>query len=112
MIDGAEIISNFFRSTKGVGIRWRTVENDSEIARRNCLTMATKRVVDAVSVGADQVICPCGNAIELDEDSEASEHIEHGDMLYVPRLVAIDCPRCGAEVQLDRFLKDLQQWAN
>ena len=74
--------------------------------------MATKRVVDAVSVGADQVICPCGMAIELDADPEAPEPIEHGDMFYVPRLVAIDCPRCGAEVRLDRFLKDLQQRAN
>ena len=27
-------------------------------------------------------------------------------MVYVPRLVAIDCPNCSAEVRLDRFLAD------
>jgi len=74
--------------------------------------MAAKRVVDAVTVGADTVICPCGKAIELDDDPEASPVIEVGDMVYVPRLVAIDCPRCGAEVRLDRFLKDFPQGPN
>jgi hypothetical protein len=55
------------------------------------------------------VICPCGKAIELDEDPEAPEPIELNDLLYVPRLVAVDCQRCGAEVRLDQFLKDLQR---
>ena len=33
--------------------------------------MPAKRIVDAVSVGADQVICPCGKVIELEpEDPE------------------------------------------
>ena len=27
-------------------------------------------------------------------------------MVYLPQLVGIDCPKCGAEVRLDRFLKD------
>jgi hypothetical protein len=71
--------------------------------------MASKRIVDAVNVGGDQVICPCGKAIELDEDPEAQEPIELNDLLYVPRLVAVDCQRCGAEVRLDRFFKDLQR---
>ena len=35
--------------------------------------MPAKRIVDAVSVGADQVICPCGKVIELEpEDPEPS----------------------------------------
>jgi len=32
--------------------------------------------------------------------------VEFGNMVYVPRLVAIDCPKCSAEVRLDRFLAD------
>ena len=32
--------------------------------------------------------------------------VEFGNMVYVPRLVAIDCPNCSAEVRLDRFLAD------
>jgi hypothetical protein len=37
--------------------------------------MPAKRIVDAVSVGADQVICPCGKVIELEpEDPEPVEH--------------------------------------
>jgi hypothetical protein len=74
--------------------------------------MATKRVVDAVTVGADTVICPCGKAIELDEDPEAPQPVELGNMVDVSPLVAIDCPRCGAEVRLDRFLKDFPQGPN
>ena len=35
--------------------------------------MAAKRVVDAVSVGADQVICPCSKAIELEADSDTPD---------------------------------------
>jgi len=30
--------------------------------------------------------------------------VELGNMVYVPRLVTIDCPDCSAEVRLDRFL--------
>jgi hypothetical protein len=71
--------------------------------------MATKRVVDAVNAGGDQVICPCGKAIELDEDPEAPEPSELGDVFCESPLVAVDCQRCGAEVRLDRFLKDLQR---
>jgi hypothetical protein len=49
--------------------------------------MPAKRIVDAVSVGADQVICPCGKLIELEpEDPEPVE--------------------CSAVVRLDRFLED------
>ena len=66
--------------------------------------MPAKRIVDAVSVGADQVICPCGKVIEL--EPEDPELLEVGNMVYLPRLVAIDCPRCRAEVRLDRFLED------
>ena len=32
--------------------------------------------------------------------------VEFGNMVYVPRMVAIDCPKCSAEVRLDRFLAD------
>jgi hypothetical protein len=66
--------------------------------------MPAKRIVDAVSVGADQVICPCGKVIEL--EPEDPEPVEVGNLVYLPRLVAIDCPRCSAEVRLDRFLED------
>ena len=58
--------------------------------------MPGKRIVDAISVGADQVICPCGKVIEL--EPEDLELVEIGDMGYLPRLVAIDClgvaPKC------------------
>jgi hypothetical protein len=63
--------------------------------------MPAKRIVDAVSVGADQVICPCGKLIELEP-----EPVEVGNLAYLPRLVAIDCPKCSAVVRLDRFLED------
>jgi hypothetical protein len=66
--------------------------------------MSGKRIVDAVSVGADQVICPCGKVMEL--EPEDPELVEGGDMVYLPRLVAIDCPKCSAVVRLDRFLED------
>jgi hypothetical protein len=33
-------------------------------------------------------------------------------MVYLPRLMAIDCPKCTAEVRLDRFLTDLLPRAN
>jgi len=37
---------------RGCGVKWRPVKKvTSETARRTCLTMASKRVVDAVSVG-------------------------------------------------------------
>ena len=32
--------------------------------------MADKRVVDAVSVTADHVVCPCGALIELEPDPD------------------------------------------
>jgi len=57
--------------------------------------MAAKRVVDAINVGADQVICSCGKVIELEPNPQA-----------LSQLVGIDCPKCGAEVRLDRFLED------
>ena len=66
--------------------------------------MPAKRIVDAVSVGADQVICPCGKVIEL--EPEDPEPVEVGNLAYWPRLVAIDCPKCSAVVRLDRFLED------
>ena len=66
--------------------------------------MPSKRIVDAVSVGADQVICPCGKVIEL--EPEDPEPVEVGNLGYLPRLVAIDCPKCSAVVRLDRFLED------
>ena len=69
--------------------------------------MQSKRVVDAVSVGGDHVICPCGEVIELEPDPDAPPVLPVGDMVYLPRSVAIDCPKCTAEVRLDRFLKDL-----
>jgi len=45
-----------------------------------------------------------GKVIEL--EPEDPELLEVGNMVYLPRLVAIDCPRCSAEVRLDRFLED------
>jgi hypothetical protein len=64
--------------------------------------MADKRVVGAVSVTDDHVICPCGQVIDL----EPGPDIKGRKMVYLPQLVGIDCPKCGAEVRLDRFLKD------
>ena len=66
--------------------------------------MPAKRIVDAVSVGADQVICPCGKVIEL--EPKDPEPVEIGNLVYLPQLVAIDCPKCSAVVRLDRFLED------
>ena len=66
--------------------------------------MPAKRIVDEVNVGADQVICPCGKVIEL--EPEDPEPVEVGNLAYLPRLVAIDCPKCSAVVRLDRFLED------
>ena len=57
------------------------------------LTFATG-IVDAVSVGADQVICPCGKLIEL--EPEDPEPVEVSNLVYLPQLVAIDCPKCSA----------------
>jgi hypothetical protein len=67
--------------------------------------MADKRVVDAVSVTADHVVCPCGALIELEPDPDPPSVLPVG-MIYPLRLMAIDCPKCTAEVRLDRFLKD------
>lgn len=58
--------------------------------------MADKRVVDAVSVTADHAVCPCGALIELEPDPDPPSV---GDMIYPPRLMAIDCPKCTAEVR-------------
>ena len=60
--------------------------------------MADKRVVDAVSVTADHVVCPCGALIELEPDPDPPSILPVGDMIYPPRLMAIDCPKCTAEV--------------
>jgi hypothetical protein len=68
--------------------------------------MTDKRVVDAVSVTADHVVCRCGALIELEPDSEPPPVLPVGDMVYLPRLMAIDCPKCSAEVRLDRFFTD------
>jgi len=55
--------------------------------------MADKRVVDAVSVTADHVVCPCGALIELEPDPDPPPVLPVGDMVYLPRLMAIDCPK-------------------
>ena len=68
--------------------------------------MADKRVVGAVSVTADRVICPCGEVIDLKPDPDPPPVLKGRKMVYLPPLVGIDCPKCGAEVRLDRFLKD------
>ena len=68
--------------------------------------MADKRVVDAVSVTADHVVCPCGALIELEPDPDPPSVLPVGDMIYPPRLMAIDCLKCTAEVRFRSFLKD------
>ena len=67
--------------------------------------MADKRVVGAVSVTADRVICPCGEVIDMKPDPDPPPVLKGRKMVYLPQL-GIDCPKCGAEVRLDRFLKD------
>ncbi len=52
------------------------------------------------------MICPCGKVIEL--EPEDPEPVEVGNLVYLPRLVAIDCPKCSAVVRLDRFLEAVQ----
>jgi hypothetical protein len=74
--------------------------------------MTDKRVVDAVSVTADHVVCPCGALIELESDPDPPPVLPVGDMVYLPRLMAIDCPKCTAEVRLDRFFTDFLPRAN
>jgi hypothetical protein len=60
----------------------------------------------------DDRVAVAGRICEFNHGYEASPVVELADMVYVPRLVTIDCPRCGAEVRLDRFLKDLLQRPN
>ena len=67
--------------------------------------MADKRVVGAVSVTADRVICPCGEVIDLKPDPDPPPVLKGRKMVYLPQLVGIDCPKCGAEVRLDRFFE-------
>jgi len=62
-------------------------------------------VVDAISVKRSQGACPCGAIIKAMKIPKPVP-VEFGNMVYVPRLVAIDCPNCSAEVRLDRFLAD------
>ena len=62
-------------------------------------------VVDAISVKRSQGDLSVRSDHQSDEDPEAVP-VEFGNMVYVPRLVAIDCPKCSAEVRLDRFLAD------
>ena len=68
--------------------------------------MADKRVVNAVSVTADSVVCPCGALIELEPDPDPPSVLPVSDMIYPPPLRTIDCPKCTAEVRfrlVERF---------
>ena len=50
--------------------------------------------------------CPCGALIELEPDPDPPSVLPVGDMIYPPRLMAIDCLKCTAEVRFRSFLKD------
>jgi hypothetical protein len=60
--------------------------------------MAAKRVVDAVNVTAAQVICPCGQVIELEPDFQAPDVAELGKMVPAAigrhRLPPSVAPKC------------------
>ena len=60
--------------------------------------MADKRVIDAVSQ-LTMWFCPCGALIELELDPDPPSVLPVGDMIYPPRLMAIDCLKCTAEVR-------------
>lgn len=64
--------------------------------------MADKRVVDAVRVTADHATCPCGEVIALADPDDPPRALRGGKTVYLPQLVGIECPKCGAEVRLDR----------
>jgi len=59
----------------------------------------------AVTDGDDQVTCPCGEVIDLTPDPEAPPVLSVGDKVYLPCLVEIECPKCGAQVRLEPFFK-------
>jgi hypothetical protein len=42
---------------------------------------------------------------DLKRDPDPPPVLKGRKMVYLPQL-GIDCPKCGAEVRLDRFLKD------
>jgi hypothetical protein len=56
--------------------------------------MATKRVIDAVSVGADHVVCPCGEVIELEPNPEAPD-VDLQAALSRSLLVSQECGAFG-----------------
>ena len=64
--------------------------------------MADKRVVDAVRVTADHATCPCGEVIALADPDDSPPALRGGKTVYLPQLVGVECPKCGAEVRLDR----------
>ena len=75
----------------------------------NC-ALAQRRSVELLSqfsrVGLRELDQKQPDAWVIELEPEDPELVEVGDMGYLPGLVAIDCPRCSAEVRLDRFLED------
>ena len=64
--------------------------------------MADKRVVDAVRVTADHATYPCGEVSALADPDDSPPALRGGKIVYLPQLVGVECPKCGAEVRLGR----------
>ena len=77
---------------------------------RICLTLTMVVIRRArrsrtVGVKRDKVKCRCGAVFEVGPDPEGVPMLEVGKVVYMPQLVAVGCPKCGAEVRLDRGQK-------
>jgi hypothetical protein len=57
-----------------------------------------RKVVRAVKIADGFATCPCGKKIRLQPDGPI---LKSGKREFLPVLVGVICPKCGAEVRLD-----------
>jgi hypothetical protein len=58
----------------------------------------SRKVVRAVKIADGCATCPCGKKIRLQRDGPI---LKSGKREFLPVIVGVICPKCGAEVRLD-----------
>ena len=58
-----------------------------------------RKIVRAIEVKDGFAICPCGKKIKLEPEGPI---LKSGKREFLPVLVGVICPKCGAEIRFDQ----------